>query len=314
MFHTLVCPRDHKSLTQIGNTLTCPDGHQYPIHGGIPIFVLPDVDQTTHGSLRALDPEQIAKELEWDDGSMPSPDEFHPLIRQLLGGTCGNMYDAVKHQLPRYPIPRLRFAPNAPGESLLDIGCNWGRWSVAAAQAGYQVTGIDPSLGALVVARRVFRQLGLNGTFICADARYLPFKNDNFDMAFSYSVLQHFSKSDVRLALAEIARVTKGSSLIQMANKFGLRSIYHQARKLGSTPDIFAVRYWSPRELISVFSEIVGPSQISIDGFFGLGMQASDLKHFRLSHQWVVRASEALRKHESLSFFADSLYVRSQVK
>ena len=39
------------------------------------------------------------------------------------------------------------------GTRLLDIGCSWGRWSLAAAARGYDAVGIDPSLGAIMAAR-----------------------------------------------------------------------------------------------------------------------------------------------------------------
>ncbi len=313
MLPELVCPRDHEPLVRAGDTLTCPAGHAYPIHGGIPVFVLPEVPQTDSGCLRALDPEWIARELAHDDGSTPLPVQVHPIVREILGGSCGNMYDAVKHELDHYPIPHLRLPSSTTRQTLLDIGCNWGRWAIAATQAGYRVTGIDPSFGALVIARRVFRQFGLTGNFICADARYLPFKSNSFEVAFSYSVFQHFNETDVRLSLAELARVTRGSSLVQMAGKFGLRSIYQQLRRLGSQPTAFNVRYWSPRELLSVFNDIIGPSRISIDGFFGLGMQASDLEYFRPIHQMVLQASETLRRYQALAPLADSLYIHSEV-
>jgi hypothetical protein len=99
-----------------------------------------------------------------------------------------------------------------------------------------------------------------------------------------------------------------------MPNKFGLRSIYHQLRQLGVPERQFDVRYWSPKELLSVFTEAIGPSHLSIDGFFGLGMQASDLESFLPAHRALVRASEWLRKYELLAPVADSLYVHSRVR
>ena len=91
----------------------------------------------------------------------------------------------------------------ANGELLLDIGCNWGRWTIAAAQRGYRPIGIDPSFEAIVAARRIARQLGVDDArYVVADARKLPFADGTFDVVFSYGVLQHFSKSDVALSVA----------------------------------------------------------------------------------------------------------------
>ena len=59
--------------------------------------------------------------------------------------------------------------------------------------------GIDPSLDAVLAARRVSRQLGVEASFVVGDARFLPFANDSFDTVFCYSVLQHFSKENAKI-------------------------------------------------------------------------------------------------------------------
>ena len=90
--------------------------------------------------------------------------------------------------------------------------------------------GIDPSLNGVLAARRVTQQLGIDACFAVADGRYLPFRTGTFDQVFSYSVLQHLSKPDVCEILTDVARVLRpgGRSLIQMANMFGVRCLYHQ--------------------------------------------------------------------------------------
>src|SRR2546421_318531 len=77
-------------------------------------------------------------------------------------------------ELDSYPIPELRL-PAGDGRRLIDVGCSWGRWSIAAARKGYRVVGIDPSLGAIIAARRVSESLGLPIRYVVGDARYLPF-------------------------------------------------------------------------------------------------------------------------------------------
>jgi SAM-dependent methyltransferase len=272
--------------------------------------------QQTHGEAeRALDENEVTSELLHDNGITPASNVLHPIVRGILGATSGNLYYPIRNQINHYPIPDIRLPSANHGETLLDIGCNWGRWCVAAARRGYKVVGIDPSFGALVVARHVLRQLGITDvTFVCADGRYLPFLPDSFDAIFSYSVIQHFSKTDANIALTEIGRVLKsgGKSLIQMPNSLGIRSLYHQARRGFREPQAFEVRYWLPRELLRAFDETIGSSHLSVDGFFGLGIQASDLPYFLPHHRLVVRASEFLRHRVRFMLpFADSLYVES---
>lgn len=136
----LVCPRDHTALARRSRSrdvLACENGHVYPIYDGIPVLLIDDSDQTHGEALRALDPETAKRELMWNDGTTPPPNDLHPVIRAALGATCGHMYFAIRNKIDHYPIPTLRL-PDGNGETLLDIGCNWGRWTVAAAQRGYR--------------------------------------------------------------------------------------------------------------------------------------------------------------------------------
>jgi SAM-dependent methyltransferase len=309
----LVCPRDRLPLVRSKDSLTCSAGHSYPIHGEIPVFILGEAEQTHPSAERALRVEEILRDLARDDGQTPPLHELHPYVRSVLIGTCGSLYAPIAQSIDRYPIPELPSLPPRAGATFLDIGCNWGRWSIAAAQLGYSVTAVDTNLAALVVARRVFRQFGLAGTFICADARHLPFAAASFDLAFSYSVFMYFTKENARAAIAEAARVSTDRVLIQMANKFGLLSLYHRARRDGSMADPLRVRYWNPRELLSVFNELAGPSTLIVDGVVGRGLSASERAGLLPHHRLAVAASAWLKALRLLAPIADSLFVQSDV-
>jgi SAM-dependent methyltransferase len=163
----------------------------------------------------------------------------------------------------------------------------------------------------------VARQLGVVATYLVADARYLPFSSGSFDIFFSYSVFQHFDKKDVRLALAEGARILRpsGTSLIQMPNIFGVRNLINQGRSIFTKPGDFQVRYWRPSELEDSTRELIGPTSLAVDGYFGLGVQASDMDLLPFYYRFVVACSEVLRKASEripwMKYWADSLYVRS---
>jgi 2-polyprenyl-3-methyl-5-hydroxy-6-metoxy-1,4-benzoquinol methylase len=309
----LVCPRDHQAFRTERDSLVCECGHRYLVRDQIPVLLLDDVEQTHEAAWYALHGEEEPEHFK------SSRAVIDPFVQEAIGATGGYLYKELIGNLVEYPIPSLRL-PHGNGRTFLDVGCSWGRWSIAAARSGYRVVGIDSSLVGVRAARRVANQLGIQASFIAADARFLPFKSGTFDTAFSYSVLQHFSKPDAAKALREIARVLgrNATSLIQLPNAFGIRSIYHQAKRRFREPRLFQVRYWTLPEIRRTCEAQIGPSTISIDGFFSLNAQAADLQFLPAKARMVVLASEALRRLgrivPPMAYIADSLYVQSQRK
>lgn len=250
----------------------------------------------------------------------PKPEharEVDPFVQEMVPATSGYLYQPLQYKLREYPIPELRL-PDGHGKRFLDIGCNWGRWSIAATKKGYVVSGIDPHGLAIPAARRVAQQLGLEIDYQLASGEAIPFQNATFDVVFSYSVLQHLTKERVKNTLVEIRRVLKpgGIAMVQMPNWLGVRSLYHQARRgFRRNLPFFAVDYWGIGELRDAF-ETIGAVELSVDGFFGLGIQPADVgmlpKHLRP----IVYASEGLRRlsmrFKPLVYVADSVYVTAR--
>jgi 2-polyprenyl-3-methyl-5-hydroxy-6-metoxy-1,4-benzoquinol methylase len=309
----LACPRDRTALTQDGDSLRCAEGHEYPYVDGIPVLVLDDADPTQPGYW--AQPEQIEAVRRAEPPEVQG-DGVDPYVAELIIGTHGNLYRSLAGGMTRYPIPAFPLPPGN-GETLLDIGCNWGRWTLSAARAGYRPIGIDPSFEAIVAARRIARQLGVDARYVVADGRHLPFRDASFDVVFSYGVLQHFSKADVRVSLREIARVAKtsGYTWVQMPNALGARNVYQLARRRFREGDAFEVRYWTPRELRRTWGELVGPTALTTDGFFTLNPQTSDLDLLPARFRALVRVSDALKRASGrvrpLTNLADSVNVRA---
>jgi SAM-dependent methyltransferase/uncharacterized protein YbaR (Trm112 family) len=309
----LVCPRDRNPLRLDDSHATCPAGHEYPVVSGVPVL-LDDEGRPTH---------PVAKRsIRLAEEGVPEVDDrtgaIDPVVQDAIAATCGVLYRPLIGRMTEYPIPRLRL-PEGEGRRFLEIGSHWGRWCVAAHRRGYEPVGLDPSLEAVLAARRVARQLEVEIDYVVGDGRHLPFTDESFDVVFSYSVFQHFAKDDTAAAFREIGRVLKpgGTSLIQMANVWGLRSLWNQARerRFREQREVFDVRYWSPRELERELAEAVGPTDIFVDGFFTLNPQPADLPLLSRRHRAVVRTSETLRRASDrfrpLRMAADSLYAAS---
>jgi SAM-dependent methyltransferase/uncharacterized protein YbaR (Trm112 family) len=305
----LVCPRDHAPLQSEADELVCAEGHRYPVVDGVPVLVVDELAPTQPGYWATTHEIAHARERAEHVAAHPSLD---PYVRELLVGTCGNLYRRAR--LDRYPIPEL---PLPPGEGRLfvELGSNWGRWCIAAAQKGYRAVGVDPSIAAVLAGRRIAEKLGAEVEFVVADARSLPFADQSVDVVFSYSVLQHFAKDDARAALAQMGRIVRpdGTTCVQMANRWGLRNLALQARRRFAEPRDFEVRYWSPKELRQAWGELVGPPTLRPDGFFTLNGQPSDRDLLPQPERAYVGVSAALsglaRRVPPLTRVADSVQV-----
>lgn len=331
----LVCPVLKTPLVFTSSCLRAEDGYEYPVINGIPIMLRHNWDETLWVAGKSLaQARDLLRTGRLDNWSIDtvgiSADELEllrkhiscsddhpqidPVVSYLVAATNGIGYKHLLGKLKRYPLPEIRL-PMAQGEVMLDLGCNWGRWCIAASRKGYQVVGIDPSLGAVMAARRVAKQLGVNAHYLVGDARYLPFKNNTIDVVFSYSVLQHFSYENVGATLKQIKRILRsnGYCFVQMPNKFGLRCLQHQIKRLFQEPKYFDVRYWEIGQLKGTFSSLVGPVTLSVDGFFGLGIQTADLPFMPLFSKAVILLSYLLtrlsRFFKPMMYFADSVYV-----
>jgi SAM-dependent methyltransferase/uncharacterized protein YbaR (Trm112 family) len=310
---TYACPRDHAPLSAQNGSLECAAGHRYPCVDGIPVLLVEEVDPTHLACWRSPKRARAG----WSE-SLSADGAIDPYVSRAVEKTCGVLYRPLVGRLDAYPIPELPL-PRGDGAELLDVGCNWGRWTLAAAGAGYRPVGIDPALEAVAAARRVAAQLERDAEYVVADARHLPFPDGSFDVVFSYSVLQHFGKEDALGALHEIRRVLRpgGRAVVQMANAFGARNLYRQVarRRFREPRGLFGVRYWTPGELRAAFSQAIGPARLSVDGFFALNAQASDIDLLPRRYRPVVRASELLRRTServpALCTVADSVYVQA---
>jgi len=318
LMNQFVCPVDHSQLNRQENWFICTNHtqHRFPIANEIPVFLRDDTAHThwrSETSLafaqRVADGKEVLKEPAWEGITV------HPLVQSTIHLTGGNLYRALKGNLKEYPIPKIRVAATGSDQFLLDGGCNWGRWTFAAARVGIKSVGVDPSLDAVVAARQIRQQLNLPCTFFVGDCRWLPFAEGTFSNAFSYSVIQHFSKPNARVTIAEFRRVLRmgGECMVQMPNALGIRSLYHLFRRRFRAGKNFDVRYYTPWELRAMFRGVFGNAKLSVDGFFGLGIQADDLRFMPLRNRLIIHASEALRATTAilppLKNVADSLYV-----
>jgi 2-polyprenyl-3-methyl-5-hydroxy-6-metoxy-1,4-benzoquinol methylase len=199
----LICPTCGTTLDRLLSApykcLQCKAGFQ--IIDGIPSLI----PKVADGDLRE-DYEQAAIKKQCTAGAVGYISERH--YQAMIG--------AFQGLLPPLPVGRL----------MLDVGCGHGRLSKGWAQQ-HTVVGVDFALNMLKLARQ-------NGLKVYhADATALPFEDDQFDIALSAEVIQHFD--DISSVLAGMVRVVKpgGSVLLSTINADSVvRRMYRCIRKI----------------------------------------------------------------------------------
>jgi SAM-dependent methyltransferase len=109
----------------------------------------------------------------------------------------------VEHYLRKRAAFIVAHCPRGRG---LDVGCGTGTLAARLAQAGYQMTGADPSDGMLEIMRT--RHPSVEA--VRGDGTALPFGDGRFDLVYCVAVMHHVADPDaVRQTLAEMVRVAR---------------------------------------------------------------------------------------------------------
>jgi len=319
----LVCPYDFDGLKWAESFLSCPHGHEFPIIQGVPIM-----PPSSSEKLKIRGARYCYQDSKMGKNNESAANDFVDNYAQQIfidGWGAGIMNRLTKQRflkkLTGYPVPELPLKEGI-GRIFLDIGCNWGRWSLSAARKGYRVVGIDPLFDAILAARRVSKQQNVSAAFIVAEAGFLPFRENAFDTVFSYNVFQYFEKEYIRNALHGIVRVLKkdgGCCMIQLPNIMGIRNLYHQICRHGGNKNYpHNEIYWKVSEMKKVFEDIVGPTQISADGYLTLNFDPSCEPYLPAWDRWVLKFSSMLLrlsiKVRWMTNFADGVFVRSDCR
>lgn len=125
-----------------------------------------------------------------------------------------DVYDVIAEswsKLKTKPFPFvLDFVKDRKGLFLVE-GCGAGRHSSLIPN----VVGVDFSFNMIKLAK----SRDVNGRYLVADVRALPFKNKVFSYSLSVAVLHHLHPNDSIRALLELKRVTRNECLLSVWSK-----------------------------------------------------------------------------------------------
>lgn len=156
---------------------------------------------------------------------------------------------------PQTPGMVVRFTTMLLGERILDLGSGAGEDSLTLKRYGVHVQGLDISEEMLSAAKQNARDV----PFQKGDFRNLPYPDDFFDGIWANMSLIHLVKPDLKVALAQVHRVLKGTGVLYASFLAGGEDGFYD--------NLYCAFYTLP-ELNKVFSEhgFIIFDEVSTDG------------------------------------------------
>jgi SAM-dependent methyltransferase len=126
--------------------------------------------------------------------------------------------------------PALQLLGDVRGLHILELGCGGGQTSVAFAQQGAMVTGLDLSAAQLAFARQLAQDKGVNVTLIHGAAENLSSLADaSVDLIFATYLFPYLA--ELGPALGECRRVLRGDGRLVFSQDHPLRVCFYEAEE-----------------------------------------------------------------------------------
>lgn len=198
--------------------LSCAE--DYHVHNGIPHMLSPQLPRYAEKMREAQGWVAFAQDETWYEPD-PKVDLALPFVVEQLGWPAAEASNWVgtsysfRHMLAHYVRPGLRVLEIGAGKTwtghyLLERGCSYHGCDIVT----------DPNIG--LGRSRFFQEtFGIEYEVIAADAEYLPFVDNSFDLVFAVAALHH--ALDLPQMIGEMARVCKAGGTVAGLSE-GIRS------------------------------------------------------------------------------------------
>jgi ubiquinone/menaquinone biosynthesis C-methylase UbiE len=245
-------------------------------------------------------------------------------VQVIINSTNGIHYTDRVNKLTSYPRYTLPFEPaKKPDCLLLDIGCGWGRWLVAADDKNYIPVGLDLIPEFAETSLKVLQAHNKTGYCVIGDLEKIPFIDNVFDVVWSFSVIQHTHCDKMTSCLSHINRILTrdGFTFLEFPNKKGIRNRMGTAQKWEQYKDIreghrhLSVRYYTPGEYKEFFTREFGNFSFTNHSFIGIGVLKDDLKYVSFKNKILCSislfGSLLTNVVPGLKYWSDSIYIKA---
>ncbi len=132
----------------------------------------------------------------------------HPYLFQIIAPIYGWFYGSQKRKFLK-EISLIEEEHLFDGiSSILDVGCGTGALSCALSESGYSVTGIDPVVGMIRIARKKAKQQSVN--YVIGNVLDGLYMEDNLYDAIVASYVAHgLNKDNRRVMYEEMKRIAR---------------------------------------------------------------------------------------------------------
>lgn len=258
-----VCTRCKGTLVRETATLMCTACRErYPVAGGVPILI-PRDQRPADGFEERVRQAELLSTLPGDFSQMVDAyydhcfppgysDELRAYYRRC---NKARRVGELSEELGMVSLAVDMFgAELPPTRRVVELGSGWG-FSLAAmarartlcpALAGATLCGFDIDPPILVVAQRLFRDLGLANVFVAvADGRLpLPFPARSVDLLYSNGVVEHILEQDALMRNLDDALSADSILHFMIPNRYMIHPEPHyNMRGVGFVPRRFVTRY-----------------------------------------------------------------------
>ena len=173
------------------------------------------------------------------------------------------------------------------GLKILDVGCGTGRMigtGMVTCRGGSTYYGIDTSKEMLKILKEKVRYIGLSKEEFnvkIGDAKRIPYKENYFDVVFSYHLLWHLSKEEQIKVIKEMFRVSQKIVIFDIVNK---NFIWNKIKWIFGIKETEGIYKLSVKEV----EEIIGNRDYKIEKLNDMHLSDRLYKYFRIINwRWV---------------------------
>jgi ubiquinone/menaquinone biosynthesis C-methylase UbiE len=144
---------------------------------------------------------------------------FQEEVRELSAHQLREKFDEIAEMrrgrdAPHHTVLEAAEKYFKKGAKVLDLGAGTGKYVVALAEKGVEVTPVDISRKAHEVIKEEKLEKGVKGEQMMADITKLPYRDGSFDGAIFFGTASFMKREEIEEALSEIQRVLKPKGIL----------------------------------------------------------------------------------------------------